>query len=66
IKDMVVSDSSNSVISDEDGVKFDVSGIVCFVRPSGTSPVVRVVVEGRDEKETKEIFDNLVSRIDGL
>ena len=66
IKDMVVSDDTCSVISDEDGVKFDVSGIVCFVRPSGTSPVVRVVVEGRDEKETKEIFDNLVSRIDGL
>ncbi len=63
---MVRSDSGCSVISDADGVKFSASETVCFVRPSGTSPVIRVVVEGRDEKVTKEAFDVLVSRIEKL
>ena len=63
---MVRSDVGCSIISDADGVKFSVSDIVYFVRPSGTSPVIRVVVEGRDEKGTKEAFDSLVSRIEKL
>ena len=66
IKDMVVENSDYSMISDEDGVKFETAGVVCFVRPSGTSPVVRVVCESKDEKEIKRVFDGLMSRIGEL
>ncbi|NOQ55571.1 MAG: hypothetical protein GQ477_02060 [Nanohaloarchaea archaeon] len=64
IIEMVKSDEDNLIISDEDGVKFDKSGVVCFVRPSGTSPVVRVVCESKDEKKIKKVFDNLMYRIE--
>ncbi|MCK5593935.1 MAG: hypothetical protein KAI18_01700 [Candidatus Aenigmarchaeota archaeon] len=66
IKEMVISDDDNSIISDDDGVKFEVSGVVCFVRSSGTSPIVRVVCESKDAKEIKMVFDDLSSRIEGL
>ena len=36
-----------------------------LVRPSGTEPLVRVMVEAPDEAECKEICDRLVQLVEG-
>lgn len=43
-----------SVISSIDGVKAQINGIKVLVRPSGSSPVVRVLADGKDEEEVKQ------------
>jgi phosphoglucosamine mutase len=47
------------VVSTEDGVKFLAGEATVLIRPSGTSPVIRVVVESREkalaEKTLKEL-----------
>jgi phosphoglucosamine mutase len=37
-----------------------------LVRPSGTEPLVRVMVEGRDIEELKDIVRGLINTINGI
>lgn len=45
------------IISDLDGVKFSYGDAEVLVRPSGSSPKVRVIAESRDQKESEEALD---------
>ncbi|MFB6190790.1 MAG: hypothetical protein ABEJ91_04435 [Candidatus Nanohaloarchaea archaeon] len=47
--------SEYSVISDLDGVKFELGEGNVLVRPSGSSPVIRVIAEARDAEAAGEI-----------
>ena len=46
-----------------DGVKAVGEGHWVLVRPSGTEPVVRVMVEARDRGEAQRLAENIVSEL---
>ncbi len=47
------------IISDLDGVKFSYRDAEVLVRPSGSSPKVRVIAESRDQKESEEALNSV-------
>lgn len=54
----------DSIISELDGVKFEHQGAEVLVRPSGSSPKVRVIVESKFEAEANEALESVVDRIE--
>jgi phosphomannomutase len=46
-----------NVLSDKDGVKFSSGEASALIRPSGSSPVIRIKAESEDKKEAKEIAE---------
>lgn len=54
----------DSIISELDGVKFNLGEAEVLVRPSGSSPKVRVIVESKFESEANEALESVVDRIE--
>ncbi|MFQ5907272.1 MAG: phosphoglucosamine mutase [Thermoplasmata archaeon] len=48
-----------------DGWRFVFDDAWALVRPSGTEPVVRLMVEARDKDRTTELYDGLRARVSG-
>lgn len=49
----------DDIISDLDGVKFSYRDAEVLVRPSGSSPKVRVIAESRDQKESEDALNSV-------
>jgi phosphomannomutase len=47
------------VISDIDGIKFECENSEVLIRPSGTEPVIRIVVENKNDKNSQIVLDKL-------
>ncbi|MFO7793626.1 MAG: hypothetical protein R6V35_01485 [Candidatus Nanohaloarchaea archaeon] len=64
-KEKVIEDLKEEVevISDLDGVKFQEEDAEVLVRPSGSSPKVRVIAEAESEKEASKALDKTLDRI---
>ena len=54
----------DSIISELDGVKFNHQGAEVLVRPSGSSPKVRVISESRDSKASKNALNSVIEKIE--
>jgi phosphoglucosamine mutase len=52
-------------VSRLDGWRFAFDDAWALVRPSGTEPVVRLMVEARDERRTTELYDALRGKVSG-
>ncbi|MFB6208486.1 MAG: hypothetical protein ABEJ69_03985 [Candidatus Nanohaloarchaea archaeon] len=51
------------VINEMDGVKFSAGGATVLVRPSGSSPVVRVIAQARDGSEAGDMAEEVAAVI---
>lgn len=51
------------VLSEADGIKFCLEDALCLIRPSGTSHVLRVIVESKSEKGCREAAQKLKNMI---
>lgn len=51
------------VLSTVDGVKFTDGEVTALVRPSGTSPKIRLIVNGTDEKTVRDRADGLYEEL---
>ncbi|MFB6147723.1 MAG: hypothetical protein ABEJ66_02455, partial [Candidatus Nanohaloarchaea archaeon] len=51
------------VISDLDGVKFELGEGNVLIRPSGSSPVIRVIAEASDEEEAGDLCERSVELV---
>ena len=43
--------------------KYEENGARIIIRPSGTEPILRVMVETKNEKKSKEILNKLMQNI---
>lgn len=50
--------------SEIDGVKFEADGIDVLVRPSGSSPKIRVIAESKDEQKLEKDLDQIKEKIE--
>lgn len=54
----------DSIISELDGVKFEHRGAEVLVRPSGSSPKVRVISESGDSEASKNALNSVIEKIE--
>lgn len=47
------------VNSDIDGIKFECGNSEVLIRPSGTEPAIRIVVESKSDKDSQNVLDKL-------
>ena len=52
-----------TVLSDIDGIKFSDKSATCLIRSSGTQPVIRLVMESKDEKHLEKAFMRIKNEI---
>ncbi|MFB6204678.1 MAG: hypothetical protein ABEJ75_03460 [Candidatus Nanohaloarchaea archaeon] len=53
----------HDVTDEKDGVKFAVGDATVLVRPSGSSPVVRIIAQSRDERNAEEAAEEVAGII---
>lgn len=60
--DITTIDDINNAVADVENTLGDTGRVV--LRTSGTEPLVRVMVEGEDEKQVESLVDQLVTKVD--